>query len=143
MSPSHPGDMTLRARWYLTIAASRHILTAGFAFITPQAFQSSSFDPIMEVADLWFWGAIFAGAGIVCAYAALQRSEAAARLGLSWSAISTLLIAVGLLIAWWTGDLSSPTGPIIWSAVAAKDFTVCADPIRSPFERLADEIEQD
>lgn len=136
-----PGQMTRRARWYLSIAAGRHLLTALFALATPAAFTSTSFYPILGVAPLWFWGLVFTGAGFACAWAAFHRSEGWARLGLTWSGTSTLIVAVGLLMAWVTGDLSSPTGPIIWGAVALKDFTVCADPLRSPFEQLAQQIE--
>jgi len=39
-----------------------------------------------------------------------------------------------------SGQLASPTGPILWLAVAFKDFVVCAQPIRSPFEGLAQRL---
>ena len=137
---SEAGRMTPRARGYLAIAAARHLLTAGFALALPQAFQSKSFVPIISVAPLWFWGVVFFVAGSLCAHAALFRTPGIARAGLMWSATSTAVVAVGLVIAYFTGDLTSPTGPIIWAAVACKDFTVCADPLRSPFEQWAHEI---
>lgn len=132
--------MTTRARWYLTIATLRHGLTAFFAFTVPASFASTSFNPILDAAPLWLWAIVFTGAGVSCGYAAVRRSAKVARLGLMWSATSTLMVAVGLTVAWFTNDLSSPTGPIIWMAVALKDFTVCADPLRSPFEEWAEEI---
>lgn len=132
--------MTTRARWYLTIATMRHGLTAFFALTMPASFASTSFNPILDAAPLWLWAIVFAGAAISCGIAALRRTARIARLGLMWSATSTLMVAVGLSVAWFTGDLSSPTGPIIWMAVALKDFTVCADPLRSPFEEWAEEI---
>lgn len=137
------GDMTARARWYLTIAATRHFLTAFFCIFAADSFQSSSFRPIISAAPLWAWGLAFTGAAVACAFAALNKSVSVARLGLTWSATSTLIVAFGLLIAWYTGDLSSPTGPIVWFALALKDFTVCADPMRSPFEALAQRIEDE
>lgn len=136
------GEMTTRARWYLTIAATRHLLTGLFALFVPEAFRSTSFLPIIEVAPLWFWGGLFVGAGTACAVAAAGKHETVARIGLTWSATSTAIVAAGLLIAWATGDLSSPTGPIIWWAVALKDFTVCADPLRTPFEELTQHMEE-
>lgn len=136
-------SMTARARWYLAIAATRHILVGAFAIFAAQTFESPSFYPIIEAAPLWVWGLIFIGAGISCALGALRKSAKIARLGLMWSAASTLMVAVGLLLAYFTGDLSSPTGPIVWLAMACKDFTVCADPLRSPFEDWVDAIAED
>lgn len=133
-------SMTPRARWYLTIAATRHLLVAAFAILAAGSFQSPSFGPIIAAAPLWMWGIVFAGAGLACGVGAYMRSARIARLGLMWSASSTLMVGVGILLAWFTGDLSSPTGPIIWLAVAFKDFTVCADPLRSPFEDWVEEM---
>lgn len=133
-------SMTPRARWYLAICATRHTLVALFAILAADSFQSPSFGPIISAAPLWAWGIIFLGAGVMCGYGAWKRSARIARLGLMWSATSTFMVGVGILLAWLTGDLSSPTGPIIWLAVAFKDFTVCADPLRSPFEDWVEEI---
>jgi hypothetical protein len=127
-------SMTPRARWYLTIGCVRHLLTAGFAILAPLSFKSPSFGPIIDAAPLWVWGIIFLGAGIALGSGAYLKSARIARLGLMWSATSTLMVGVGILAAVLSHDLSSPTGPIIWLAVAFKDFTVCADPLRSPFE---------
>lgn len=136
-------SMTARARWYLAIAATRHVLVGGFAILAADTFTSSSFYPIIQAAPLWVWGLIFIGAGISCGLGGLKKSARIARLGLMWSAASTLMVAVGLLLAYFTGDLSSPTGPIVWLAMAGKDFTVCADPLRSPFEDWVDAIAED
>lgn len=132
--------MTTRARWYLLIAATRHLLVGAFAILASDSFQSPSFGPIIAAAPLWVWGTMFLGAGLACAWGGVTRLPKMARLGLMLSASSTLMVAVGLLIAWFTGDLTSPTGPIVWMAIALKDFTVCADPLRSPFEEWVDEI---
>lgn len=127
-------SMTPRARWYLTIAAARHAIVGLFAICAAEAFKSPSFYPIIAAAPLWLWGLVFLGAAFACGAGALLRSARIARLGLMWSATSTLMVGVGILLAYFTGDLTSPTGPVIWIAVAFKDFTVCADPLRSPFE---------
>lgn len=127
-------SMTPRARWYLAIASVRHLLTAVFAIFAPLTFKSPSFGPIIDAAPLWVWGLVFLGAGVALGAGAYLRSARIARLGLMWSATSTLMVGVGITAAVLSHDLSSPTGPIIWLAVAFKDFTVCADPLRSPFE---------
>lgn len=133
-------DMTHRARWYLGIAGVRHLLVGGFALLMASSFKSTSFIPILNAAPLWFWALFSLGAGTACLGAGLTRSEPLARLGMAWSAVLTLLIGVGLLLAVFTGQSSSPTGPILWLAVAFKDFVVCAQPIRSPFEGLTERL---
>ena len=135
----HNRKMTTRARWYLVIAATRHALVGAFAIFASESFQSPSFGPMIQAAPLWLWGFMFMGAAVACASGAVTRRPKIARLGLMWSASSTLMVGVGLVIAIFTGDLSSPTGPIVWLAIAFKDFTVCADPLRSPFEEWAEE----
>lgn len=136
-------QMTTRARCYLVIAATRHLLVAGALLLISSAFSSTSFYPIIAVAPLWAWGVVFFIAGSLCAHGAIFRTAHIARLGLMWSATSTAVVAVGLLLAWWFGDLSNPIDPILWSVLAAKDFTVCADPLRSPFEEWAHELTKD
>ena len=133
-------DMTGRARAYLAIAAVRHLLVGGFALALPVTFKSTSFIPILSAAPLWFWGLFSLGAGAACMGASITRSEPLARLGMAWSAVLTLLIGAGLLLAVFTQQSASPTGPIIWLAVAFKDFVVCAQPIRSPFEGLTEQL---
>ena len=135
----HSRKMTTRARWYLLIAATRHLLVGGFAIFAADSFQSPSFGPMIAAAPLWLWGTMFIGASIACGAGAITRRPRIARLGLMWSASSTLMVGVGLVIAIFTKDLSAPTGPIVWLAIAFKDFTVCADPLRSPFEEWAEE----
>lgn len=137
----HPvNDMTTRARIYLRIASIRHLLIGGFALAMPGSFKSASFLPILRAAPLWFWAGLMIGAGVACMIAAIGKSEPMARAGMAWSATITLIVGVGFLLAVFTGELSSPTGPIIWLAVAAKDFVVCAQPIRSPFEGLIERL---
>jgi len=133
-------DMTPRARWYLGIAGLRHLLVGAFALSMPTSFKSTSFIPIIEAAPLWFWAIFSLGSAVACAGAAITKSEPLARLGMAWSAVLTLLIGTGLLLSVFTGQSSSPTGPIIWLAVAFKDFVVCAQPIRSPFEGLTERL---
>lgn len=188
------GTMTTRARWYLAICSARHLLLGAAALTIPNGFGSAAFVPIVSAAPLHVWAAIFIGAGLVCGAAAARKSERLARLGLTWSATSTLMVAVGLGLAFalsldptgvrWTPAAAlaavagvaltatlarvgrdpfaptlaglattfvtvfllleldpatvptSPTGAVVWAAVALKDFTVQADPLRSPFEEL-------
>lgn len=133
-------SMTPRARGYLAIASGRHLIVGGFAVLAADSFQSPSFYPIISAAPLPLWGCMFLIVAVACGAGAWRKSARISRFGLMGSAATTLMVGVGLLMAWFTGDLTSPTGPVIWLAVAFKDFTVCADPLRSPFEDWVDEI---
>jgi len=133
-------DMTPRARWYLGIAGFRHLLVGAFALLMPGSFKSTSFIPIVEAAPLYWWATASLICAVACLGAAATTSEPLARLGMGWSAVITMLIGTGLLLSVFTGQSSSPTGPIIWLAVAFKDFVVCAQPIRSPFEGLTERL---
>lgn len=133
-------SMTPRARWYLIIAATRHAIVGGFAVLAADTFQSPSFYPIISAAPLYLWGSMFLLVGATCAVGAARKSARISRYGLMGSAATTLMVGVGLFMAWFSGDLTSPTGPVIWLAVAFKDFTVCADPLRSPFEDWVEQI---
>ena len=133
-------SMTPRARWYLLIAAMRHTLIGVFAVLAADSFRSPSFGPIISAAPLPLWGSMFLVVAIGLGVGAWKKSARIARFGLMGSAATTFMVGIGLLLAYFTGDLTSPTGPIIWLAVAGKDFTVCADPLRSPFEDWVEEI---
>lgn len=136
-----PKSMTARARWYLVIAAIRHLTIAVLAIGFPWSFRSPNFEPIKETAPLFMWGVVFAGAGLVCVAGAWTKRSRVARLGLMLSATSTLMAAVGFILALFDGgEFIAPIGAIVFTAVAAKDFTVCADPLRSPFEDWAEEV---
>lgn len=131
-----PDKMTGRARRYLLIAAVRHLLIAVSTWVAADQFTSSSFDVIRAILPLWAWGVVFAGAGLTCAAAAVTGREILARVGLILSASSSALWAGGFLASYFAGELTSPTGVVIWWAVTVKDLIVCEQPLRSPFEAL-------
>lgn len=133
-----PDQMSGRARFYLGIAATRHILVALCTWFLADRFTAPSFDQILAILPLWCWGVAFAGAGLACGAAAIIGHETLARVGLILSAGSTALWAGGFLAALMAGPANvGIVGVIIWWALAAKDLVVCRQPIRSPFESLA------
>jgi hypothetical protein len=132
-------DMTARARVYLAIAAARHLLIGSVAIAMPGSFSSAAFLPILRTAPLWMWAALMIGAGSACLVASVAKSEPMARLGMAWSATITVIIGVSLVMAA-LNRTATPVGPILWLAIALKDFVVCAQPIRSPFEGLTDRM---
>jgi hypothetical protein len=141
-----PEAMTRRARWYLGIATFRHGSLGLFCLIMPWLFGNAAFIPILDFLPIWGWGAAMAGCAVICGLAAVLRSGDWARWAMVISATITTVLAAGVLIGisivWWqwiTGLREvpvSPVLPIILGSLAAKDFVVCAQPIRSPFESV-------
>lgn len=135
-----PKSMTLRARAYLTITACRHLVIGLFTLFNPEQFSSPVFVPIVSTFPLWAWGAAFVGVALICLVGTLFRSRAWARTGLAASATVTGIAAAGL----WLGviDLWLDHKPVtiltstLLSALVAKDLTMCAQPMRTPFEDL-------
>lgn len=131
-----PERMTGRARLYLLIACIRHVLVAVATWVMAGQFTSPAFDQIKAILPLPVWGILFAVAGLACGFAALFGHETLARVGLILSSTSSALWAGGFLAAALSGQTTSPTGVIIWWAVALKDLVMCGQPLRSPFEPL-------
>lgn len=133
-------EMTLRARWYLTIGALRHYLIGGFALGYPQMFVSPAYVPLLNYAPLPFWAVAFIVAGTCCLLACWNRSANYARVGLILSATFTAAWAValglGIVDAWMHGVRITPVLVILLVSLAAKDYAVCTQPLRSPFEQL-------
>lgn len=147
----HRHGMTARARLYLGIAAVRHFCLAALCLVAPGTLaQSASVYPIIAALALWVWGLIFLVAGITCALGLWRRGTWLARFGLMWSASSTAMVAMALITAIGTHVSDGAQVPIgmlvetvLWGALAAKDFTICANPIRSPFEEWVQDLIDD
>lgn len=142
-----PGDMTPRARAYMTIAAVRHLLLGAALILMPQAFQSETYNGIKDLlplppeSALAGWGGIFLATGIFCSVAAALGRQGEARWALLASVLTTALWAGGFTVyvgVLWaqTGELVNPSGPIIWAAVCLKDITMLRNPLINPFEQL-------
>jgi hypothetical protein len=141
-----PEAMTRRARWYLGIATFRHGSLGLFCLIMPWLFGAAAFIPVLDFLPIWGWGTVMVACSLLCGMAAFLRSGDWARWSMVISATITTVLAVGVLIGvsivWWQWfmglrpDPSSPVLPIVLGSLAAKDFVVCAQPIRSPFESV-------
>lgn len=133
--------MTGRAQLYLLIAGIRHFAIGLCCLLGPQWFTSSSFDQLKALpGGLVGLGVAGVVVGVACALAAALRSVGLARSGLLASAVTTSLWAGGLFAALAQGNLTGPTGPIIWTAVTLKDLVICRQPLRSPFEPLVRDV---
>lgn len=138
--PSVPEDvMTWRARGYLAITAGRHIAIGAVCILLPQDFDGDSYQIILEILPIWAWGLLFFVGGAHLAFSAVRGHENHARIGLSLSAITTSTWAAGFFMAYLTGGVVTLIGGILWTALTGKDLVVCAQPMRSPFEKLARE----
>ena len=143
---SSPEAMTRRARWYLGVAAARHTSLGLFCLLAPWLFASAAFIPILDFLPIWGWGVVMSICGILCGGAAGLRSGDLARWAMTFSATITTVLAAGVWfgvgavwIDWIQGERISPVSPvlpILLATLAAKDFIVCAQPIRSPFESV-------
>ena len=131
-----PEQMTWRARAYLATGALRHILIGAAIVVAEGQFDSDSFSVIISVLPLVAWGIVFLIGGFHLAFAALTGHEGQARTALVMSAGMTTAWGMGFLLAWAQGGVVSPVGAILFSALAAKDLVVCAQPLRSPFEPI-------
>lgn len=138
----HPDGqrMTPRARWYLNIGGVRHLAVGGFTLFFPGMFANPSWIPIISYAPLWAWAMGFIVAGVICITASIIRSANWARIGLIMSASITLAcgvgIGLGIALAWVHGVQVTPIIVFLLLSLAAKDFAVCTQPMRSPFENL-------
>ena len=135
-----PEAMTRRAVAYLCIGAARHTLIGIFAIGYADQFANAAFIPIIEYAPLWVWGAFMLVAAALMLVAAIWRSAWIARLGLVVSATLTLAIgsgiALGVIEVWSTGGRATPISAILLLSLALKDYAVCTQPMRSPFEQV-------
>lgn len=136
-----PERMTGRAQVYLAVTAVTHALMAYVCGFREDWFKASSYQTIRGVMPLPAWSAIFLVSALVCTYAALRRSETAARIGLILAASFIGTWEFGLVAAAINGTLAGPTGLIGWGALVAKDLIVCLEPLRTPLEPVLRRIE--
>lgn len=133
-------EMTPRARAYLWIAASRHLTLGASCLLLADGFTTTSMAQIRDVMSLHVWGSLFVIVGTGCALASFRQSEHLARIALVLSAATSATWMAGFLAAALQHQLTNPALPILAGALAAKDLVVCAQPLRSPFERLGREL---
>jgi hypothetical protein len=135
-----PQAMTARARAYLIIGGTRHLLIGAFMLWFERQFAAAQFVPIVGAFPLWVWAAVMLLAAVLMGLAAWLRSAPIARAGLVVSATVTFAIGVGLtagsIAVWAAGGKSVPISAILFLSLALKDYAVCTLPIRSPFEPL-------
>lgn len=135
-----PEGMTSRARWYLIIGALRHALIGIFAIGWADQWKAVAFVPILSYAPLWVWGTAMLLIAAVMGVAHRYRDPSWARMGLIASATLTLALGTGIGLgvaeAWATGQTATPVTAILLLALAFKDYAVCTQPMRSPFEPL-------
>lgn len=138
--------MTRRARAYLAIGGTRHLLLGLFTLRFSEQYQAAVFIPIVGAFPLWFWAALMLAAAFLMGLAAWFRSASIARAGLVTSGTITLAIGVGVaagvVIVWMHGGAAVPISAVLLLSLACKDFAVCTQPIRSPFEPLWRRIPQ-
>lgn len=136
--PRKPEEMTRRAQSYLLVAALRHGLIGGWMILVPSRFlnlrETLAGHPLP-------WAASFLIICMLCAFAALRRSEHLAQVALFFSTCITGALGFRLLLAWLNNDIPGALGlpsPLLWIlalTLTLKDLIQCRQPLRSPFER--------
>lgn len=125
--------MTWRARAYLTIACLRHLILGTMMLVAPQTFIGRAWDGLFAIAPRVFWaGALLVG-GTHLAYAAWRESPGHARTALVISAAVSLMWAGAFGLVVLSGS-ASVFATVVFTAMAAKDLVICAQPLRTPFE---------
>lgn len=138
--PAVPPDvMTWRARGYLGIAGARHFAVGAYVLTRPEDFSADAYQVIREILPMRAWGVLFLIGGLHIAYAALAARESHARTGLTFSAVASGCWAAGFLMGYYVGGVVTLLGFIVFTALTGKDLVVCAQPMRSPFERIVRE----
>lgn len=130
-------EMTVRARMYLVVGALRHLVIGLTMWILPHTFDAPSFQALFDIAPRWFWIVTMTLGGLHLSYSALKRHGGHARTALTISA------AVSFMWAWAFGIVAiegtaSILATTIFVALGLKDLIMCAQPLRSPFERLGE-----
>lgn len=138
-----PEAMTRRAQWYLCIGGSRHAVLGWFAIVKADQFTSGVWVPIISYAPLCFWGGAMLLVALLMFVSAGCRSAKLARLALVLSGTLTLTVGAGILIGligiWTDGNpatTATPVLPTLLLSLALKDYAVCTQPLRSPFESI-------
>lgn len=136
---SRVDTMTPRARAYIVITAVQHGLVGASATLLSQQFNGDGFRVARELMPIPVWGLMFlAGSGMLM-QAAVRGSESRARLGMVLSVLLIALLGASLALSYTEGGVVSPIGTVFALSLMAKDLVVCAQPMRSPFERVVEE----
>jgi hypothetical protein len=142
--------MSRRARFYLLVAAGRHIVIGLLCVLDPESFTSGSYQGIIDAvagislgAGIVLWGYLFLITGGACLIAAIVGREAAARAGLLFSVVTTACWAGRFFASIYGGTSAGYTGAVIWTAVFLKDATMLRQPLRNPFEPLIQKVTAD
>lgn len=128
-------QMTWRAKSYLAVGALRHLIIASAMIFAPQTFDTPAFVELFKIAPYWLWVVSLVLGGLHLSYSALTRSESHARTALTISAAVSFMWATAFGIVVLEGS-ASMLATVIFASLGLKDLIVCAQPLRSPFERL-------
>ncbi|MDN4611962.1 hypothetical protein [Arthrobacter burdickii] len=142
--------MSRRARFYLLVAAGRHIIIGLLCVFDPASFSSGSYQGVIDALAgiplgpaIVLWGYLFLVTGAACLFAAIVGKETAARAGLLFSVVTTACWAGGFFASIYGGTSAGYTGAVIWTAVFLKDATMLRQPLRNPFEPLIQKVTAD
>lgn len=134
--------MSARARFYLWATAFPAVGIGLFCLFGGAMLHAPAYSVIRTVGfnTMVYWGVLYLVVAVTAAVAAVRADETLARVALMLSAGVMAGWAAGFGIAYHTHHLAGPAGVLIWGTLAVKDLTVCRQPLRSPFETIANAL---
>jgi hypothetical protein len=131
-----PEAMSPRARGYLATAAVQWLVIGFSLLLQPETFGGPAFIEVFRVAPRPFWIVALIAGGVHLTYCCLSGSEAHSRTALVFSAVIGFMWATALGYAIDAGHASIFAVSVLVGC-GLRDLIACAQPLRSPFERLA------
>lgn len=120
--------MTWHARAFVGIIALRQFGIAALIWWSSLEFPEGSYRIINELSPLGRWAWLFAACATVALAAAVTNRLGLARLAIMSSVLLTSAWAIGFTAAAIDGTLVTPTAPVVWGALAAKDVILALSP---------------
>lgn len=139
---TQPELMTIRARVFMTVVASRNIAigVSLLAYGAQYGPPNRAFELVRSSMPIWVWAAVMLAIGATAAWSAvvMSRRWATWAIGLSATISGTWMTCLAIQFASTAGTpgAMSPMLPVLWGALTAKDLTIAFQPMRSPFEPL-------
>lgn len=139
---TQPELMTIRARVFMTVVASRNsaigvsLLAGGSQYGPP----NRAFELVRSAMPIWVWAVVMLLIGSTAGWSAvvMSRRWATWAIGLSATISGTWMACLAIQFASTAGTpgAMSPMLPVLWGALTAKDLVIAFQPMRSPFEPL-------
>lgn len=144
--------MTHRARVYMAIATARHFILGMLLFTVPQFFTGAVYGALVDAVPLngtpsthlQVWGIAMLITALVPLLSTVTANPNHARLGLKASIGMTAALLSGLTVAVLLPGytIGGYAMFVLLGALMLKDMSMLRDPLRNPFEEVAEAIKE-